>query len=139
MRWMEIEEALAVGIHTYKAQVRVPRAGGYGKIALWVTITAPTQIAARSMLEAQYGKGSVVCQPAMVSEDNDAMLPEDQTGSPEQERAKRMKANAKMQADKAKQMKAQAEVVATQEKMKRAKQRLAHSGTPPGSQVITPR
>ena len=138
MNIAEIASKQPVGTHTFKAQVRVPRAGGFGTIALWVTIAAQTQIAARSMLEAQYGKGSIVCQPAMVFEGNDATIAEDRAGTPEQQRAKRMKANVKMQSDKARQMKAQADVVATQEKMKRAKERLAQSGTPPSGQTIKP-
>ena len=136
MNIAEIASKQPVGTHTFKAQVRVPRAGGFGTIALWVTIAAQTQIAARSMLEAQYGKGSIVCQPAMVFEGNDATIADDRAGTPEQQRAKRMKANATLQADKAKQMKAQADVVATQEKMKGAKERLAQSGTAPVNKFL---
>ena len=138
MRLYEIERVCEASVNTYKAQVRVPRAGGYGNVCIWVTITAPTQYAAYSLLLAQYGQGSVVCQPAMVFEDGGAELAEAQAGSPEQQRAKRMKGNAKMQADKAKQMKAQAGVVAAQAKVKRSKQRLAQTATVPVEQVIKP-
>ena len=53
-------------MNTYKANVRVGRSGGIGTMMVWVQVNAQNTIAARSLLEAQYGRGNVVHGPTLV-------------------------------------------------------------------------
>lgn len=48
---------------TYRATVRVPHASGRGTMVVWATVAATSPIAAKAMLEAQYGKGNVLGTP----------------------------------------------------------------------------
>jgi hypothetical protein len=48
------------GVKKYRATVRVPHASGRGSMVVWATVTAASPIAAKAMLEAQYGRGNVV-------------------------------------------------------------------------------
>ena len=54
-------------MNTYKASVRVAQSGGIGKIVVWVHVNAQNRIAAQSLLEAQYGRGSIVYGPTQVT------------------------------------------------------------------------
>ena len=107
----------------------MPLAGGYYTTAVWVTVTAQTDLHARSILEALYGKGNIVCMPSRVPES--AMTNEDaQAGTPEQQRVERMRDNAKAAQQKAKQLKAQADAEAARQKVQKARQALAQANTP---------
>ncbi len=53
-------------MNTYKANVRVARSGGIGTIMVWVHVTAQNTIAAKSLLEAQYGRGNVIGIPTLL-------------------------------------------------------------------------
>ena len=53
-------------MNTYKANVRVARSGGIGTMMVWVQVNAQSTIAARSLLEAQFGRGNVVHGPTLV-------------------------------------------------------------------------
>ena len=53
-------------MNTYKANVRVAQSGGIGTIFVWVHVSAQNTIAAKSLLEAQYGRGSVVHGPTLL-------------------------------------------------------------------------
>ena len=53
-------------MNTYKANVRVARSGGIGTMTVWVHVTAQNTIAAKSLLEAQYGRGNVISIPTLV-------------------------------------------------------------------------
>jgi len=53
-------------MNTYKANVRVAKSGGIGTIMVWVQVNAQNPIAARSLLEAQYGRGNVIHGPVLV-------------------------------------------------------------------------
>ena len=53
-------------MNTYKASVRVAQSGGIGKMVVWVQVKAQSRYAAQSLLEAQYGRGSVVNGPTQV-------------------------------------------------------------------------
>jgi len=55
------------GVKTYRATVRVPHASGRGTMVVWATVTAASPIAAKAMLEAQYGRGSVISVPTITS------------------------------------------------------------------------
>jgi len=53
---------------TYGARVRVPSPSGSGmKVVEWTEINASNPIAAKSLLEAMYGKGNVVSVPVLVT------------------------------------------------------------------------
>ncbi len=54
-------------MNTYRANVRVVRSGGIGTMIVWVHVNAQNPIAARSLLEAQYGRGNVVNGPTLVN------------------------------------------------------------------------
>ena len=47
-------------MRTYKATVRVTKTGGIGYMYVWAQVTAQSPIAAKLMLEAQYGRGNVL-------------------------------------------------------------------------------
>lgn len=47
-------------MRTYKATVRVTKSGGIGYMYVWAQVTAQNPIAAKLMLEAQYGRGNVL-------------------------------------------------------------------------------
>ena len=53
-------------MNTYKANVRVAKAGGIGTMMVWAHIDAANTIAAKSLLEAQYGRGNVIGVPVLV-------------------------------------------------------------------------
>lgn len=50
---------------TYKANVRVSKTGGVGTMLVWAQVTAQSPIAAKALLEAQYGRGNVVSVPTL--------------------------------------------------------------------------
>lgn len=52
---------------TYKATVRVPSPSGSGTVVVWAQINAQSPIAAKIMLEGQYGRGNVVSVPVVAS------------------------------------------------------------------------
>ena len=47
-------------MRTYKATVRVTKSSGNGYMHVWAQVTAQNPIAAKPMLEAQYGRGNVL-------------------------------------------------------------------------------
>lgn len=51
---------------TYKATVRVRSASGGGTMVVWAQVSASSPIDAKQMLEAQYGRGSVISVPTEV-------------------------------------------------------------------------
>lgn len=51
---------------TYGARVRVPSSSGAGTVVTWTEINALSPIAARGLLEAQYGRGNVISVPVLV-------------------------------------------------------------------------
>lgn len=53
-------------MNTYKANVRVAKSGGIGTMMVWAQVTAQNTIAAKSLLEAQYGRGNVIHGPVLV-------------------------------------------------------------------------
>ena len=53
-------------MNTYRANVRVAQSGGIGTMTVWVQVNAQNTMAAKSLLEAQYGRGSVVYGPTLV-------------------------------------------------------------------------
>ena len=53
-------------MNTYKANVRVAKAGGIGTMMVWSQEKAQNTIAAKSLLEAQYGRGNVIGVPVLV-------------------------------------------------------------------------
>jgi len=53
-------------MNTYRANVRVAKSGGIGTMMVWVQVTAQNTIAAKSLLEAQYGRGNVSGVPTLV-------------------------------------------------------------------------
>jgi hypothetical protein len=53
-------------MNTYKANVRVAQSGGIGTFCVWVHMSAQNTIAAKSLLEAQYGRGKVVHVPTLL-------------------------------------------------------------------------
>jgi len=124
MRLAEIERGWHSTGNTYKAQVRVPSPGGYNTTAVWVTVTAESDWHARSMLEALYCRGSIVCMPSRVPRsvgtNEDA-----QAATPGQQRVQHMKDNAKVAQQKAKQLKAQADAEAARQKVQQTRQALA--------------
>lgn len=54
-------------MNTYRVSVRVRSAGGAGTMVVWVQICAQNPIAAKSQLEAQYGRGNVIGVPQLVN------------------------------------------------------------------------
>ena len=53
-------------VNTYQARVQVPGAAGYTKMVVTVQVTAQNAIAARAMIDAQYGSSNVVGMPVLV-------------------------------------------------------------------------
>ena len=53
-------------MNTYKCLVRVARSGGTDMMVVWAQVTAQSTIAAKSQLEAQYGRGNVIGVPQLV-------------------------------------------------------------------------
>ncbi len=53
-------------MNIYKANVRVAKSGGIGTMMVWVQVNAQNPIAAKSLLEAQYGCGNVIHGPVLV-------------------------------------------------------------------------
>ncbi len=53
-------------MNTYQARVQVPSPLGHGKMVVWAHISAANTIAAKSLLEAQYGRGNVIGVPVLV-------------------------------------------------------------------------
>lgn len=51
---------------TYGARVRVPKPGGVGTHMEWTEISAQNPAAARTILEAMYGRGNVMSVPILV-------------------------------------------------------------------------
>ncbi len=51
---------------TFKAAVRVRNASGSGTVVVWAQTSDSNPIDARQMLEAQYGRSSVVGIPVLV-------------------------------------------------------------------------
>jgi len=51
-------------MNTYKCTVRVKSASGSGTMVVWAQIQAINPIAARQLLEAQYGRGNVIGIPS---------------------------------------------------------------------------
>lgn len=52
-------------MNTYKANVRVTKSGGIGTMIVLAHVTAQNTIAAKSLLEAQYGRGNVIGVPVL--------------------------------------------------------------------------
>lgn len=52
-------------MNTYKANVRVTKAGGIGTMIVLAHVTAQNPLTARSLLEAQYGRGNVIGVPVL--------------------------------------------------------------------------
>lgn len=50
-------------MRTYRATVRVPHPSGHGSMTVWATVAAANPVAAKAMLEAQYGRGNVAGAP----------------------------------------------------------------------------
>lgn len=50
-------------MQTYKATVRVPNASGSGTMVVWAQVIAQSPTAAKSLLDAQYGRGKVIGIP----------------------------------------------------------------------------
>ncbi len=53
-------------MNTYRCSVRVARSGGTDMMVVWAHVTAQSTIAARSQLEALYGRGNVIGVPTLV-------------------------------------------------------------------------
>ena len=53
-------------MNTYKVTVRVPSVTSSNTTVVWTQITAQNPIAAKSLLEAQYGSGNVIGVPTLV-------------------------------------------------------------------------
>lgn len=53
-------------MNTYRAQVRAAKSGGIGTMLFWAHVQAQNTIAAKSLLEAQYGRGNVVGVPVLI-------------------------------------------------------------------------
>jgi hypothetical protein len=53
-------------MNTYRANVRVAQSGGIGTMVVWAHVTAQNTVAAKSLLEAQYGRGNVIGVPVLV-------------------------------------------------------------------------
>ncbi len=51
---------------TYQARVQIPSPLGHGKMVVWAHIDAANTIAAKSLLEAQYGRGNAIGVPVLV-------------------------------------------------------------------------
>jgi hypothetical protein len=52
-------------MNTYKASVRVTKSGGIGTMIVLAQVTAQNTMAAKSLLEAQYGRGNVIGVPVL--------------------------------------------------------------------------
>lgn len=53
-------------MNTYQARVQVPGAAGHWKMVVTVQVTAQNAIAARAIVDAQYGARNVVSMPVLV-------------------------------------------------------------------------
>ena len=53
-------------MNTYRVQVRVAKSGGIGTMMVWAQVKAQNTLAAKCLLEAQYGRGNVIGVPAVV-------------------------------------------------------------------------
>jgi hypothetical protein len=53
-------------MNTYRCSVRVAKYGGIGTMVVWAQVSAQNPIAAKSQLEAQYGRGNVIGVPQLV-------------------------------------------------------------------------
>jgi hypothetical protein len=53
------------GMNTYKANVRVAKAGGIGAMIVMAHVTAPNPLAAKLLLEVQYGRANVIGIPVL--------------------------------------------------------------------------
>jgi hypothetical protein len=53
------------GMNTYKANVRVAKAGGIGTMIVMAHVTAQNPLAAKLLLEAQYGRGNLIGVPTL--------------------------------------------------------------------------
>ncbi len=53
-------------MNTYRANVRVKKSSGIGTMMVWAQVTAQNTIAAKSLLEAQYGRGNVISLPVLI-------------------------------------------------------------------------
>ena len=53
-------------MNTYRCTVRVAKAGGTGTMVVWVEVSAQSPNNAKSQLEAQYGRGSLIGIPILV-------------------------------------------------------------------------
>lgn len=51
---------------TYRATVRVAKASGGATVVVWAYVTAANPIAAKAMLEAQYGRANVISVPTAI-------------------------------------------------------------------------
>jgi hypothetical protein len=54
-------------MNTYRCSVRVNKSGGIGTMVVWAQVTAQNPTDAKSLLEAQYGRGNVIGVPTLVS------------------------------------------------------------------------
>jgi hypothetical protein len=52
-------------MNTYRANVRVAKSGGIGTMIVCAHVQAQNTIAAKSLLEAQYGRGNVIGVPVL--------------------------------------------------------------------------
>lgn len=53
-------------MNTYRCSVRVAKSGGIGTMIVWAQVTAQNPNDAKSLLEAQYGRGNVIGVPTQV-------------------------------------------------------------------------
>lgn len=53
-------------MNTYRCSVRIAKAGGAGSMTVWAQVQAQNPNAAKLLLEAQYGCGSVIGVPQVV-------------------------------------------------------------------------
>jgi len=50
-------------MNRYRCNVRVAKSGGIGPMIVWAHVDAPNPMAAKSLLEAKYGRGNVIGVP----------------------------------------------------------------------------
>jgi hypothetical protein len=53
-------------MNTYRCTVRVAKSGGIGTMIVWAQVQAQNTIAAKYLLDAQYGRGNVIGVPTVV-------------------------------------------------------------------------
>lgn len=53
-------------MNTYRCTVRFAKSGGIGTMVVWAQVTAQNPNDAKSLLEAQYGRGNVIGLPQLV-------------------------------------------------------------------------